>query len=58
MIARISVEETSWLLMQHISNIWCYFVVVAIIAHTSYFVCISFFNRKPLNRFQICNYGQ
>ena len=36
------------LFMQHVSDIrWCS-TAVAVVAQTSYFVCASYFDRKPM----------
>ena len=45
-----------WLSMQHFSDIWWCSTDVAVVALESYFVCVSYFDRKPMKWFQMCGY--
>ena len=42
-----------WLLYtQHVSDIWLCSTAVAVVAQTSYFICASYFARKPVKWFK------
>ena len=49
--AGASVAGVQWLSMQHASDIWWCNNAVAVVAQTSYFVCFSYFDRKPMKWF-------
>ena len=46
--AGANVASVQWLSMQHVSYIWWCSTAVAVVAQTSYFVCASYFDRKPM----------
>ena len=53
-----SVAGVRWLFMQHISDIWWCSTAVAVVAQTSYFVCDSYFDRKPMKWFHMCGFAR
>ena len=54
--AGASVAGVQWLSMQHVSYIWWCSTAVAVVAQTSYFVCASYFDRKPMKWFDVYGY--
>ena len=49
--AGASVAGGQWLSMQHASDIWWCSTALAVVAQTRYFVCASYFDRKPMKWF-------
>ena len=54
--AGASVAGVRWLFMQHVSDIWWWCTAELLVAQTSYFVCASYIDRKPMKRFYVCGY--
>ena len=54
--AGASVAGVQWLSMQHVSDIWWCSTAVAVVAQTSYFVCASYFDRRPMKWFLMYGY--
>ena len=44
----MSLSDCAMAFMQHVSDISWYSTAVAVVAQTSYFVCASYFDRKPM----------